>query len=75
MTKTTPEEISEGIQDALRKRDSDYVVGVGSALIVIQVILGIMCFIVGWGSSAPLGFSLLALTVLGTWVGVKMGRR
>jgi hypothetical protein len=75
MTKPTPEEISEGIQDALGKRDSDYVLGVGGALIVIQVILGIMCFIVGWSFTAPLGFSLLALTVLGTWVGGKMGRR
>lgn len=71
MTKLTPDEISKGVQKALREDDKDYLVGVGGALIVIQVILGVMCFAVGWSFTAPLGFSLLAITVLGVWVGTR----
>ena len=71
MTKLTPDEISKGVQKALHERDKDSQLGVGGALIVIQVILGVMCFAVGWSFTAPIGFSLLAITVLGVWLSTR----
>jgi hypothetical protein len=70
MTNLTPNQISEAVQDALRKDNANTIVAQSEVFITIEVILGIIAFSIGWGFTAPVGFTILGLTVLARQVGV-----